>query len=95
MGPGINVSDTEKRIKKMAQAIEAIKEVQITGIRVRDHRVRMHTSAEKGATLLWSNNRWVNEVVDGAQTRGEEWHPIKIGDVIRGPVVKEDGYYHG
>lgn len=87
-----NIPDIEKRVQNATQAIEALKDVQITGIQVRGHYVRILTSTERDATLLRINDRWVNQVFEGARTRGEDWHPVKIDDVVKAVVVKEDGY---
>jgi hypothetical protein len=34
----------------------------------------------------------VNRAFEGARTRGEDWHPIKIDDVVKSAVVMEDGH---
>ena len=75
-GAAFNVPRTEKRIKELIQAIEAIKQVQVTGIRVRYQHVRVHTFNEKQAALLR-----INEDFEGSRTRDADWHRIKIDDV--------------
>ena len=70
MGPE-SIPGTEKRIKEVIQAVDAIKEVQFAGIQVRENHVRVLTSLEREAALLRTNDRWVNEVFEGARTGGE------------------------
>ena len=64
----------------------------MAGIQVREHHVQVLTSSERDAALLRINDIWVNDVFEGARTRGEDWHPIKIDDVVKAAVVKEDGH---
>ncbi|KAH6704098.1 hypothetical protein BKA61DRAFT_617851, partial [Leptodontidium sp. MPI-SDFR-AT-0119] len=87
-----NISDTEKRIKALIHATNALKDVQVVGIQVRGQNVRVLTSTEKEAALLRANDKWVNQVFEGARTRGEDWHPVKIDDVVKASVVNDDGY---
>lgn len=87
-----NICDTEERIKAVIQAFDATREVRITGIQVRGHNVRVLTGSEKEAALLRTNDTWVNQLFEGARTRGEDWHPVKIDDVVKAVVVKEDGH---
>ena len=54
--------------------------------------MRVLTPTDKDAALLRINDGWVNQVFDGARTRGEDWHPVKIDDAVKAAVVKEDGY---
>jgi hypothetical protein len=87
-----NIPETEQRIKAAIQAIEALKEVEVTGIQVRGHNVRVLTPTEREAALLRTNDKWVDQIFEGARTRGEDWHPIKIDDVAKTAVVGEDGH---
>lgn len=54
--------------------------------------IRVLTPTEREAALLRTNDKWVNEIFEGARTRGEDWHPIKIDDVVKAVVVGEDGH---
>ncbi|KAG7284824.1 hypothetical protein NEMBOFW57_009439 [Staphylotrichum longicolle] len=87
-----NVSEIEQRIKLAIQTVEALEEVEITGIQVRGRNVRVLTPTEREAALLRTNDKWVNEIFEGARTRGEDWHPIKIDNVVKAVVVGEDGH---
>lgn len=87
-----NIPDTEKHLKTVIQAVDTLKEIKITGIQVRGHNVRVLTPTDKEAALLRTNDGWVNQVFEGARTRGEDWHPVKIDDAVKAAVVKEDGY---
>ncbi|KAH6708822.1 hypothetical protein BKA61DRAFT_614954 [Leptodontidium sp. MPI-SDFR-AT-0119] len=49
---------------------------------VRGQNVRVLTSTEKEAALLRANDK----------TRGEDWHPVKIDDVVKASVVNDDSY---
>ncbi len=53
--------------------------------------MRVLTSTETEAALR-INDKWANHVFEGARTRSEEWHLIKIDDVVKAVVIKEDGY---
>jgi hypothetical protein len=87
-----NIPDMEKRIKAAIQALDATKEVQVAGIQVRGHNVRVLAASEKEAALLRMNDAWVNRIFEGARTKGDDWHPVKIDDVVKTVVVKEDGH---
>jgi hypothetical protein len=87
-----NIPETEQRIKATIQAIEGLKEVEITGIQVRGHNVRVLTPTEREAALLRTNDKWIHEIFEGARTRGEDWHPIKIDDVVKAAVMSEDAH---
>ena len=85
-------ADMEKQITAAIKAGDETQDVQITGIQIRGHNVRVLTATEREATLLRTHDRWVNQLFEGARTRGEDWYPIKIDDVVKEVVVKEDGH---
>ena len=87
-----NIPDTKKHLKTVIQAVDTLKEIKITGIQVRGHNVRVLTPTDKEAALLRTNDGWVNQVFEGARTRGEDWHPVKINNTVKAAVVKEDRY---
>ena len=87
-----NAADMEKQITAAIKAGDETQDVQITGIQIRGHNVRVLTATEREATLLRTHDRWVNQLFEGARTRGEDWYPIKIDDVVKEVVVKEDGH---
>lgn len=87
-----NIPNVEEHLKTVIQAVDILKEVQITGLQVRGHNVRVLTPTSREAALLRTNDGWVNRVFEGARTRGEDWHPVKIDDVVKAAVIKEDGH---
>lgn len=86
-----NIPDTKKHLKAVIQAVDTLKEIKITGMQVRGHNVRVLTLTDKEAALLQTYDGWVNQVFKGARTRGEDWHLVKVDDVVKAAVVKEDG----
>ncbi|OAL42833.1 hypothetical protein IQ07DRAFT_650679 [Pyrenochaeta sp. DS3sAY3a] len=87
-----NAADIETKIRTRIHAQESLKNVQIKGIQIRGHHIRVLTSTKEEATLLRASDRWVNQAFEGARTRGEEWHPVKIDDVVKAAVVSGDGH---
>jgi hypothetical protein len=86
-----SIANTEKHLRDAVQAVDLLKDVKIVGMQVRGHNVRVLTATEREAALLRINDVWVGKVFEGARTRGEEWHPVKIDDVVKEAVVGEDG----
>lgn len=84
-------TNVEKRVKEVVRATGAIKDIPVMGIQVREHHVRVLTSTEEEAALLRTHDEWVNEVFEGARVRGEDWYPVKLDDVAKAAVIKEDG----
>jgi hypothetical protein len=87
-----NIASTEKRLKDTVKAVDLLKEAKIVGMQVRGHNVRVLTGTEREATLLRTNDAWVSDVFEGARTRGEEWHPVKLDDAVKAVVIGEDGH---
>ena len=68
-----NAAGMEKLIRTAIEAGDETQDVQITGIQIRGHNVRVLTATEREATLLRTHDRWVNQLFEGARTRGEDW----------------------
>lgn len=87
-----DAAEIEAKIRSAIQATERIADTAITGIQVRGHHVRVLTRTEQEAALLRTHDQWVNHAFEGARTRGEDWHPVKIDDVVKSAVVQENGH---
>jgi hypothetical protein len=88
----VDAVEMEKVIQQNIQAVEAVSNITVTGIQIRGHHTRVLTSSEKDAALLRTHDEWVNRAFEGARTRGEDWHPIKIDDVVKSAVVEGNGH---
>lgn len=87
-----NTKLMESRIQQALGSNELTKDVMIQGIQMRGDNLRILTANERDAAVLRINDRWVNQLFEGARTRGEDWYPIKIDDVVKAVVVKEDNH---
>jgi uncharacterized protein YoxC len=89
--PG-NAKQTETRIQQALGSCELTKDIMVKGIQVRGNNQRVLTANERDAAVLRTNDKWVNQLFEGARTRGEDWYPIKIDDVVKSVVIKEDSH---
>jgi hypothetical protein len=87
-----NTTEIEANIKTAIDNIEPPNPINITGVQVRRHCIRVFTATEEEAQLLRTNDKWINQAFEGARLRGEEWYPIKLDDVAREAAVEKDGY---
>jgi len=72
--------------------VDETQDVQMTGIQIRGHKLRVLTATEREATFLRTNDRWMNQLFEGARTRGEDWYFGKCSDV--GYIDVEHGSDH-
>ena len=87
----VDATEMEGHIREKIQEIPEVADIAVTGIQIRGHHVRVLTRTEEDAALLRTHDQWVNQAFEGARTRGEDWHAVKLDDVVKVVVLQEDG----
>jgi hypothetical protein len=77
----------EKRIQDAITAQPSTSDIKIKGIQVKPNSIKIITNNEQEAATLRLNNNWINILFNGARAKGDDWHLIKVDDVIRNAVL--------